>query len=44
MIGEGCVRASIATYYRNEFETAFERLKNPRTASKESFTSNTGWW
>ena len=35
---------AIATYYRNEFETAFERLKNPRTVSKESFTNNTGWW
>ena len=35
---------AIATYYRNEFETAFERLTNPRTVSKESFTSNTGWW
>lgn len=35
---------AVATYYRNEFETAFERLTNPRTVSKESFTSNTGWW
>lgn len=36
---------TVATYYRNEFETAFERLVNPsRTPTHESFTSNTGWW
>ena len=36
---------TIATYYRNEFETAFERLRNPdRTPTRESFVSNTGWW
>ncbi len=36
---------TVSTYYRNEFEVAFERLKNPgRTPLRESFTSNTGWW
>lgn len=35
---------AIATMYRNEFETAFERLVNPRTVTKESFSNNTGWW
>lgn len=36
---------TVATYYRNEFETAFERLTNPdRTPTRETFTSNTGWW
>lgn len=35
---------AIATMYRNEFETAFERLTNPRTVTKEKFSSNTGWW
>lgn len=36
---------TIATYYRNEFETAFERLKNPnRHSTKESFVCETGWW
>lgn len=36
---------AVSTYYRNEFETAFERLKNPdRTPTRESFVSNTGWW
>lgn len=36
---------TIATYYRNEFETAFERLKNPnRNSTKESFVCETGWW
>lgn len=36
---------AVSTYYRNEFETAFERLKNPdRTPGKEEFYSNTGWW
>lgn len=35
---------AIATMYRNEFETAFERLTNPRTVTREKFSSNTGWW
>lgn len=36
---------AIATYYRNEFETAFERLENPnRNSTKESFVCETGWW
>lgn len=36
---------AIATYYRNEFETAFERLRNRgRGTSGGSFTSVTGWW
>lgn len=35
---------TVATYYRNEFETAFERLRNPQAVTKEEFTSNTGWW
>ena len=36
---------AIATYYRNEFETAFDRLVNPnRGNTKESFVSETGWW
>ncbi len=35
---------AIATYYRNEFETAFERLTNPRTVTKETWGNNTGWW
>lgn len=36
---------TIATYYRNEFEAAFERLKNPvRHGGKECFSSVTGWW
>lgn len=35
---------AIATMYRNEFETAFDRLTNPRTVTGEKFSSNTGWW
>lgn len=35
---------AIATMYRNEFETAFDRLTNPRTVTREKFSSNTGWW
>ena len=35
---------AIATMYRNEFETAFERLTNPRTVTREKFSSYTGWW
>lgn len=34
---------SIATYYRNEFETALERLKQPVTGTDE-FVNTTGWW
>lgn len=34
----------IATSYRNEFEVAFERLKNgANRATKEAFTSESGW-
>lgn len=34
----------IATSYRNEFEVAFERLKNgANRATKEEFTSESGW-
>ena len=36
---------TIATYYRNEFETAFDRLVNPnRNSTKERFICETGWW
>lgn len=34
---------SIATYYRNEFETALERLKKPVTGTAEH-VNTTGWW
>lgn len=34
---------SIATYYRNEFETALERLKMPVSGTDE-FVNTTGWW
>lgn len=36
---------AVSTYYRNEFEVAFERLKNPdRMPTQESWGNNTGWW
>lgn len=36
---------AIATTYRNEFETAFERLKNRQAENIETeFTSESGWW
>lgn len=36
---------AVSTYYRNEFETAFERLKNPnRVPMRETWGNNTGWW
>lgn len=36
--------SGIATVYRNEFEVAFERLKDSVSApSSERFTSESGW-
>lgn len=36
---------AIATTYRNEFETAFERLQNRQAENIDTeFTSESGWW